>query len=749
MKRRDKQIRTSIIIVGFVMTVLVISCLYILNGINKHQAEKTDEFLTQMTLQYKTSIVRQVEGDLETLQGMATIIGAEDYIDKDELMEMLRNENENNRFMRMGFIELNGIASLVDIDGSLIEDADLSKMHYVKQVLTGKGVVSETLKDSFGDGYINVYAVPIYQHEELIGALCAVNASNVYRSIVDLPSLGNGFATIIKSNGDLVIRSERDPNSDYTSIFLLDFKDAVSKKTVQQELLEGKNGSFLYTQGGVEYRAFFTPLEINDWVVVSAIPNSLLTKDIQFVSKMAICAILVIIILLTALLRYIFTIIEKGRKSLEQLAYFDDLTGIYTKTKFMMEGERILLQSTDYTMVVFDITNFKMVNELFGYRSGDKFLKHIAQCMTHHLNDDELYYRDSADCFGMFLHEQDREVILERLEQLFLEIRTYHIHPLQHFYIHCDCGIKIMNAQDAMYPIEMIISRSMMALKKCKQEGISWYCIYDDQLYEKIQHYTQIEARMEKALKEEEFEVYLQPKYDLKCKQITGVEALVRWNMDGNIIYPDEFVPLFEENGFITELDMYILDKACTFMDEWMEKGYPVKQINVNQSRLLFYRSNYLDELDYILKRHKVSAASIVLEVTESVALKNMEVLVETLNALHNKGFQVSMDDFGSGYSSLNLLQTLHFDELKLDRVFIKYHHEDHEKQKAIIQKVVELSKELHMRTVAEGVETKEQLAFLEEIGCDIVQGFYFSKPVPKAEFDRILDEQQKINEKL
>ena len=185
------------------------------------------------------------------------------------------------------------------------------------------------------------------------------------------------------------------------------------------------------------------------------------------------------------------------------------------------------------------------------------------------------------------------------------------------------------------------------------------------------------------------------------------------------------------------------MDQAFTFMEEWQSKGYTMKQINVNQSRLLMYRSNYMDELKAIIHRHHVDTSSVVLEVTESVALEDMAVLKDTIQSVHQLGFEVSMDDFGSGYSSLNILQALPFDELKLDRFFIKDMGVDHEKQKKIIQSIIELNKSLNVRTVAEGVETKAQLEFLKNIGCDIAQGYYFSKPIPKQAFDELLKQEQ------
>lgn len=743
MKRVDNQIRHSILVVATITFVLISLCLSGLWFINDQQNAKTNEFLAQMTTQYKASILRQIHGDIETLDGMVTILGEEEAVETEHLYRILEEINNANRFMRMGFIRTDGMTTMVDISGQRIENVDLSQMDYVKKALHGEEVITDTIKDSFGDGYINIYAVPIYHKGKIIGALCAVNDSEIYRSIVDLPSLGNGFAGIVKSDGALVIRSKEDPNQTYDNIYQLSFDRQDELEEAKQALKNKEDGSFMYHQQGNTYLAHFTSLGINDWLIVSMVPNSVLTSNLRMVSKLSIMAIIAIIILLSALLKYINKIILGSRKILENIAYFDELTNSYTKSKFLLEANALLEKSRYYSIVELDILNFKMINELFGYQAGDAFLKYFAKCLKEEIQTDELYYRHHADCFGLMLHEQDKQTLIKRMEKLKAKICSYELHPQQHYYIQCSCGIKIFDEREQNQAIDFVINRAMMALKECKKHSNSDIYIYDDKLYNASQHQSLIESRMETALQNHEFEVYLQPKHDIVTEKIVGAEALVRWNMDGKIIMPDEFIPLFEENGFITKLDMYVLDHAFSYMEEWQSKGYCIKQINVNQSRMLMYRSNYMEDIKKIIKRHHVDTSAIVLEVTESVALEDMEILKETIQSVHQLGFEVSMDDFGSGYSSLNVLQALPFDELKLDRFFVKDMGVDHEKQKKIIQYIIELNKSLNVRTVAEGVETKAQLEFLRGIGCDIAQGYYFSKPLPKNEFDKLLEKEQ------
>ena len=551
MKRVDKQIRHSILVVATITLVLISLCLSCLWFINRQQNKKTNEFLAQMTTQYKTSILRQIHGDIETLDGMATILGEEEIVDINHLYSILEKVNNANRFMRMGFIKTDGMATMVDINGQKIENVNLSEMDYIKKALKGEEVITDTIKDSFGDGFINIYAVPIYHNKKIVGALCAVNDSEIYRSIVDLPSLGNGFAEIVKSDGALVIRSAEDPNQTYENIYQLNFDNKNTSEKVKDNLENGEDGSFMYEQNDHTYLAHFTSLGINDWSIVSMVPNAVLTSDLRMVSKMSILVIIAIIILLSALLKYINKIILGSRRVLENIAYFDELTNSYTKSKFLLEANTLLEKDRYYSIVEIDALNFKMINELYGYQAGDAFLKYFAKCLKEEIQKDELYYRHNADCFGLMLHEQDKQKLIERLEKLSVKICSYVLHPQQHYFIQCFCGVKIFDEREQNQSIDLVINRAMMALKECKKRNNGYIYIYDDKLYNTSQHHSLIESRMQTALENHEFEVYLQPKYDIKTETIVGAEALVRWNMDGKIIMPNDFISLFEENGFI------------------------------------------------------------------------------------------------------------------------------------------------------------------------------------------------------
>ena len=247
-----------------------------------------------------------------------------------------------------------------------------------------------------------------------------------------------------------------------------------------------------------------------------------------------------------------------------------------------------------------------------------------------------------------------------------------------------------------------------------------------------------VEGHMQEALENEEFKMFLQPQFDLQDKRLLGAEALVRWITDnGRYIFPDQFIPIFEQNGFCVNLDMYMIECACRQIRDWMNRGIEPINISVNQTKLLFYDAHYVEKLTSMLQKYDVPANLITLEILESFVVDSMEVLNRRIEELRSCGFRISMDDFGSGYSSLNVLAKLNIDELKVDRTFLKQMDSCQEQRtEVVLQQIIHMTKALHIATVVEGVETEEQEDLVVNMGCNLAQGYYYSRPIPKDEFN-------------
>lgn len=244
-----------------------------------------------------------------------------------------------------------------------------------------------------------------------------------------------------------------------------------------------------------------------------------------------------------------------------------------------------------------------------------------------------------------------------------------------------------------------------------------------------------LEERLKKGIKNNEFVIYLQPKFYTKTEKLAGAEALVRWNRDGELVMPNIFVPLFEKYELVTVLDTYVLENICRLQQQWRKQGYNIVPISVNESRLHLYNENHINDLIDLVNKYNVQPNTIELEMTETTVVHNVELAKEAERNVHKLGFIVSMDDFGTGYSSFSMLKNINIDVLKMDKSFFDDVLESR-RGKIIIEAIIEMSHKLNMKVVAEGIEIKEQVEYLKNIKCDMIQGYYFERPIKVEEFE-------------
>ena len=333
----------------------------------------------------------------------------------------------------------------------------------------------------------------------------------------------------------------------------------------------------------------------------------------------------------------------------------------------------------------------------------------------------------------MLLHTAEEEEIRRRIGDIMkscerISERFNRNYPIQ---IYAGAAVNQVTRPDEL------IDRAEFALKQARQGVDCEIIFYDEKLHKEEELVRLIESSKNEALEKEEFRLYLQPKRNLVSGEITSAEALVRWiREDGSVIFPDQFIPLFELNGFCAQLDLYMVDQVCRKLRQWEDEGRRPVSVSVNQSKLLFYQSDYVERLCEITERYRIPRSRITLEILEGLAAESIGELNKTIMILKNLGFQISLDDFGSGYSSLNLLTRIGIDEVKLDRGFLEREvFRESESQAVLMKHIVNLARDLSITTVVEGVETAENEAFIRSIGVDYGQGYYYSRPIPSDEF--------------
>lgn len=446
-------------------------------------------------------------------------------------------------------------------------------------------------------------------------------------------------------------------------------------------------------------------------------------------------AVVVCVLLLGALAAWFFRQ-QKNKQRLWKTAYIDSLTGIGNLNLFVEDSRRLLDKNHDakYVVCKFDIQNLKLLNEIYGFERGDEILKKLAETLSLILDPEvDAYARISGDDFIVLKRYgkiEDNEGFRIRSERIFFGAIG---DELEHL-VKLKFGVYYI--QDNAESISAILEKANYAHSICKITPNLYKFVYDESIKQRAIEEKRLEARMSEAILKKQFMLYLQPKYYLLDESIAGAEALVRWSSeDGtSIVYPNSFIPLFEKNGFITKLDMYMLERACELIRSWMDSGITPVTISINFSRLHLLNPNFTKEICEITDRFGIERKYIEIELTESTMFKNEEIMLKVLEELHESGFTLSMDDFGSGYSSLGLLKNLPVDVIKIDRQFFS-DNRFKSRSRTVIENVMQMAKKLNIHTVAEGVETKEHIDFLRETGCDIVQGYYYSKPVPVSEF--------------
>lgn len=409
---------------------------------------------------------------------------------------------------------------------------------------------------------------------------------------------------------------------------------------------------------------------------------------------------------------------------------YDRLTGVYSKEFFYRRVRDCLLENpdTEYNIVCSNVENFKLYNDAFGTKEGDLLLKKIARFIIDGMGNTVLCGRLGAD---RFIWVQERR----------LEVDNKLIANMTEIVNEKNVVMKwgVYEVTDRTLPVEQMCDRAQLAADSIKGQYNCHFAVYDDRLRTKLLREKAITDAMETALVEKQFIVYLQPKYSLNDDCMAGAEALVRWiHPEWGFMSPGEFIPLFEKNGFIPRLDQYVWEEVCAKMQEWKEKGYPLIPVSVNVSRADVFKSDLVEKLLDITERYGVEPAYLHLEITESAYAENPNQIIATVEKLKDLGFIIEMDDFGSGYSSLNMLNQMKLDILKLDMKFIQNEMEKSEEH-SILRFIVRLAHWMNLRVVAEGVETKEQVERLREMGCDYVQGYYFAKPMPTVEFEELL----------
>lgn len=413
----------------------------------------------------------------------------------------------------------------------------------------------------------------------------------------------------------------------------------------------------------------------------------------------------------------------------------DDLTGVYTRQMFFQKAEELLASNPDenYIVMISDIVDFKLINESYGMKTGDRVLQKIGTLLAGIMSEEVIVGRYGADQFVTILSEKN-------YSQIHMPTKSTEI---SNFFTSQE-----LPKLEVKFGIYTIVSRKVSIIAACEKAKTALNSIkhqygkmisaYDDKIRQRIDVIRRIESSMRESLEENDFKVYYQPKHDATTGKLIGAEALIRWiHPEYGFMSPGDFIPIFERNGFVVETDFFVWERTCQNLRKWREKGLATVPISVNSSKLTFQREDMLEKMKSFVENNHLHPDQLHIEITETMMEDDHDALRNKLIEIRNAGYRIELDDFGSGYSSINILSAFPLDVIKLDMSFMRQFGD--ESRTKVLAACIKLAKDLGYSTISEGVEKNEQREVLNTLGVDAIQGYVFSKPLPEEEFEEYL----------
>lgn len=695
--------------------------------------------------EYRSRIRKQLQADFKTLAALSAFIGPEEADDLHALASQISQAQNYCDFVNVVYFNRDGRGVICGRDDSVIVDAsfdDLSSQgrYSIEQALAGQNFISKLFNSEITQMSVFVYSVPVYSDGELIGALAASDHIEIFSDILSGNTVlgGRGYIHMINSQGQFLIRSPHTVvREELPSIFDGPYLSQSSRTQVQEALDNQQQLFSTFRYEGHEYPFLLEPVGINNWYLFCVSTGSGEAAYMERTMSVIQAMLAAVALLLIFFMIYGYRLLHRSNQKLLQLAYRDSLTGAENMVRFT---QRLIssLEEGRGCVAALNLRQFPFLTELFGRKRTEQLLCRIKEILDEHVQDNEFFCRDTEDRFYLFLRQTDPDIIRARLKSLSADIEQYPMGSSTDYRLAVYCGVTIADeGADARQESEAMLTRIHFALDKAQGGHSSTIWFFDTELHKQEELENYIESHMQNALAKEEFKLYLQPKIRLEDGKLYGAEALVRWQTgDGRTVYPNQFIPLFERNGFCVELDLYMVEQACRHLRAWMDRGLSPVPISVNQSKLLFFQADYVSRLTQLLETYQISPTLIILEILEGLALENVEELNAKISQLQAIGFRVSLDDFGSGYSSLNTVGKLQIDEIKLDRAFLLDAADRKGRVRLIMEETVRMAQRLGISTVAEGVETPEDEQLVRSIGCDVGQGYLYSRPLAAGDFD-------------
>ena len=651
--------------------------------------------------------------------------------DTNDVSNFLLNLEKNLSFETIIISDSNGNGVFSDL-----EEVKITDNYIFHTAISGTIGATDVYVSNYTYKDVFALAVPIRYGGEVVGIVMAEYNINFLKNALSEYAGAGGYSFITDPQGKLIVSTAYTAGEPSTIEHLKNAEFTGTTYNSVYMLAEGGEwGGANFTLNGEEKIIEYRPLSFRNWTMYY-VSDDLSIASVRNITHLilGVSAAFAFFVLVCSM--YLTRSKNKSVKKFEKIAFYDQLTGLPNLVKFQLDVQEIIRENPNmkFTMQKMDIIKFRVINDIYGFGVGNMVLQKITETCNGIPEETFVASRVGADEFLMFsgngfLENDDsaRDAYEEMFKELIPELSEHEISFRYGRYF----------IEKGERDVLDIINKTTLAHTMARQNQHKKTWDYDDGFRQEMRRVTEISNKRKSAFINNEFQVYLQPKFNIKEHKVTGAEALVRWiEDDGNILLPDEFIPIFEQNEFVLQIDMHMFKSVCSRIKSWIDNGYHVVPVSVNFSRIHLRNQNFVNDLIKICDSFGEEVRDFIeIELTETAVTENADILVQLLDDLRQAGFSVAIDDFGAGYSSLGMLKDFKVDTLKLDQSFFVKNKED-TLGNIVISGIIEMAHNLDMTVVAEGIEFTEQMEFLQLPKDVQAQGFLFAKPMTVLEFE-------------